>query len=72
MNADERKYDGPQAELTYGIVGCAIARSTRSGTLVGPGIWRKCRPLWKAIDVLRAGRRGAGARGELHRGCADW
>src|SRR2546426_10653549 len=27
------------------MVGCAIARSTRSGTLVGPGIWRKCRPL---------------------------
>src|SRR5262245_15857065 len=27
------------------MVGCAMARRTRSGTLVGPGIWRKCRPL---------------------------
>src|SRR5215472_5941069 len=33
------------------MVGAAIALSTRSGTLVGPGIWRKCRPLWYVIDV---------------------
>src|ERR1700733_8055670 len=26
------------------MVGRSIARSTRWGTLVGPGIWRKCRP----------------------------
>src|SRR6516165_81189 len=26
-------------------------RSTRSGTLVGPGIWRKCRPLWYVITM---------------------
>src|SRR5215510_12500474 len=29
----------------WSIVGLLSARSTRSGTLVGPGIWRKCRPL---------------------------
>src|SRR5579859_5905079 len=28
-----------------------MARSTRSGTLVGPGIWRKCRPLWYAMTM---------------------
>src|SRR6516225_4090346 len=33
------------------MVGAAIALSTRSGTLVGPGIWRKCRPLWYAIAM---------------------
>ena len=26
------------------MVAASMARSTRSGTLVGPGIWRKCRP----------------------------
>src|SRR6202030_2764426 len=33
-----------------------MARSTRSGTFVGPGIWRKCRPLWYAMTMsfLRA------------------
>src|SRR6202022_2623677 len=30
----------------WSIVGIAIACNTRSGTLVGPGICRKCRPLW--------------------------
>src|SRR6185369_2842484 len=30
------------------MVGCAMARRIRSGTLVGPGIWRKCRPLFTA------------------------
>ena len=37
-------------------MGAAIARSTRSGTFVGPGIWRKCRPLWYAMTMsfLRA------------------
>src|SRR6516225_7511643 len=33
------------------MVGAAIALSTRSGTLVGPGIWRKCRPLWYVIAM---------------------
>src|SRR5215469_16419585 len=33
------------------MVGAAIARSTRSGTFVGPGIWRKCRPLWYAMSM---------------------
>ena len=28
----------------WSIVGRPMARSTRSGTLVGPGTWRKCRP----------------------------
>src|SRR5215831_20610832 len=32
-------------------MGAAIARSTRSGTFAGPGIWRKCRPLWYAISI---------------------
>src|SRR6267378_464216 len=31
--------------LRWSIVGRSIARRIRSGTLVGPGIWRKCRPL---------------------------
>src|SRR5207248_528158 len=35
----------------WSIVGAAIARSTRSGTFVGPGIWRKCRPLWYAMTM---------------------
>src|SRR4030081_2435123 len=30
----------------WSIVGCAMARNTRSGTLVGPGICRKWRPLF--------------------------
>ena len=29
----------------WSIVGASIARSTRSGTFVGPGICRKWRPL---------------------------
>src|SRR5579859_6357979 len=33
------------------MVGAAIALSTRSGTLVGPGIWRKCLPLWYVIAM---------------------
>jgi hypothetical protein len=37
------------------MVGMSIARSTRSGTLVGPGIWRKCRPVWtEALDIVGA------------------
>src|SRR6516225_8235049 len=42
------------------MVGAAIARSTRSGTLVGPGIWRKCRPLWYVITMSFP--RGAAAK----------
>src|SRR6516162_2787670 len=44
----------------WSIVGIAIARSTRSGTLVGPGIWRKCRPLWYVIAMSFP--RGAAAK----------
>src|SRR6266851_7512806 len=42
-----RAKSGPR----WSIVGAAIARSTRSGTFVGPGIWRKCRPLWYAMTM---------------------
>ena len=44
----------PSAENSgprWSIVGNAIACSTRSGTLVGPGICRKCRPVW-AVAVF--------------------
>src|SRR3984957_7976511 len=37
------------------MVGAAIARSTRSATLVGPGIWRKCLPLWYVIRMSLPG-----------------
>src|ERR1700744_15429 len=33
----------------WSMVGISIARSTRSGTLVGPGIWRKCLPVCTVI-----------------------
>src|SRR5262249_57777681 len=46
----------------WSIVGMAMACSTRSGTLVGPGICRKCRPVCGeavffigAAQALRAG-----------------
>src|SRR5260370_334533 len=46
------------------MVGAAIARSPRSGTLVGPGIWRKCLPLWYVISMSfpQAEARGAAAK----------
>src|SRR5690349_1717031 len=34
------------------MVGISIARSTRSGTLVGPGICRKCLPVCTVMGVL--------------------
>src|SRR5437868_8867527 len=34
------------------MVGISIARSTRSGTLVGPGICRKCLPVCTVMSVL--------------------
>src|SRR3954453_23320941 len=34
------------------MVGISMARSTRSGTLVGPGICRKCLPVCTVIGVL--------------------
>src|SRR5436190_19630426 len=40
-SAVNRANSGPR----WSITGRSIARSTRSGTLVGPGIWRKCRPV---------------------------
>jgi hypothetical protein len=36
------------------MVGMSIARSTRSGTWLGPGICKKCRPVWTAaFDMLK-------------------
>ena len=35
----------------WSMVGRSIALSTRSGTLDGPGIWRKCRPDLGALAV---------------------
>src|SRR4029453_6661559 len=40
-----------KSRLRWSMVGRSIARSTRSGTLVGPGICRKCRPLRKAMSL---------------------
>src|SRR5437660_2581136 len=34
------------------MVGMSMARSTRSGTLVGPGICRKCLPVCTVMGVL--------------------
>ncbi len=34
----------------WSMVGAEIARRIRSGTFVGPGICRKCRPLRYAMD----------------------
>src|ERR1700681_205088 len=31
------------------MLGMSMARNTRSGTLVGPGIWRKCLPVCTVI-----------------------
>src|SRR5882724_7202371 len=36
----------------WSMVGMSIARSTRSGTLVGPGICRKCLPVCTVMGVL--------------------
>src|SRR6185436_18341535 len=38
----------------WSTVGKSIARSTRSGTLVGPGICRKCRPARRVIRGILA------------------
>src|SRR6185312_582367 len=35
----------------WSIVGFSIARNTRSGTFVGPGICRKWRPVWRDMDA---------------------
>src|SRR6185437_14405009 len=40
MSRNKAANSGPR----WSITGAAMARSTRSGTLVGPGIWRKWRP----------------------------
>src|SRR5437667_5792533 len=54
-----------------------MARSTRSGTLVGPGICRKCRPLFIARQLITKTRRRIttedtenteGRAGEIRRG----
>ena len=36
----------------WSMVGMSMARSTRSGTLVGPGICRKCLPVCTVMGVL--------------------
>src|SRR5205809_823198 len=36
----------------WSIVGKSIARSTRSGTFVGPGICRKCRPGFRVMGLI--------------------
>src|SRR5258707_15575319 len=36
--------------------GMSIARSTRSGMLVGPGIWRKCLPVCSTVMGRPSGR----------------
>src|SRR5207237_5910248 len=36
----------------WSMVGISMARSTRSGTLVGPGICRKCLPVCTVMGVL--------------------
>src|SRR5262249_25186767 len=46
-SAPRRANSGPR----WSITGRSIARSTRSGTLVGPGIWRKWRPVCGIIFV---------------------
>src|SRR5574337_33088 len=46
-----RANSGPR----WSMVGWASARRIRSGTLVGPGICRKCRPLLEAMPDLRGG-----------------
>src|SRR5690242_13393129 len=38
------RYRAANSGPRWSITGAAMARSTRSGTLVGPGIWRKWRP----------------------------
>src|SRR5271165_5252400 len=40
------------------MVGLSMARRTRSGTLVGPGIWRKCLPERYAMPHIVQGDRG--------------
>src|SRR5580704_5782675 len=52
------------------MVGAAMARSTRSGTFVGPGIWRKCRPLWYVIRMSLPGAEPRGAAAKIPRGAA--
>src|SRR5580693_1291060 len=47
------------------MVGAAMARSTRSGTFVGPGIWRKCRPLWYVIRMSLPGAEARGAAAKI-------
>src|ERR1700747_86607 len=59
----------------WSIVGIAIACNTRSGTLVGPGICRKWRPLcagavfFIASNSLLLGRQSVGAKGDRDKAC---
>src|SRR5215469_1003943 len=52
----------------WSIVGIAIACNTRSGTLVGPGICRKCRPVCsEAVFFIRGAAQGLPAGSSLPR-----
>src|SRR3954468_7532861 len=51
----------------WSMVGAAMARNTRSGTFVGPGICRKWRPVVVVTDMPSASRQAAsGATPEVH------
>ncbi|MGY2937447.1 hypothetical protein ACVWZ6_007049 [Bradyrhizobium sp. GM6.1] len=52
MPARTAKPSSANSGPRWSSVGISIARSTRSGTLVGPGIWRKCLPVCTVIGVL--------------------
>src|SRR3990172_718856 len=43
----------PKSGPRWSMVGKSMARRTRSGTLVGPGIWRKWRPAVRGITPPR-------------------
>ncbi len=56
MSPASRTNSGPR----WSMVARSIARSTRSGTLVGPGICKKWRPLWNSGNRRLLGARGCG------------
>ena len=56
LEAELARTSGPR----WSIVGASIARRTRSGTLVGPGICRKWRPLRTRVARVAGRRRHAG------------
>src|ERR671924_2233758 len=63
MAASTAKPTSANSGPRWSMVGISMARRTRSGTLVGPGICRKCLPVCTVMGVLpglglalRAGR----------------